>query len=840
MSVLSRRAHHSFAAEARSVAEARRFARTKLDEWGATDLVDSASLVVSELVTNAVVHTGTTARLDLRLESRDLRIEVEDRHPGRTVPMVAERPAEDSEHGRGLMITTSLAAAWGVEYTPTTKRVWAVCERAGLPAPRSPGPVEGAEQGDTRVAVVEVSPAGEVAAWNDDATHLFGWAGEEVLGTELGDLVEPAAGEAPPPDEKAFTGAATWQGSYALLCRDGTALTVFASHVPAAVDKGGVVLLVPEEQRTLLEHPRPAPVTGASSTPLGLREDALVRLGVTEYLTLAVERVRDAIAADAVYLLLTRDFDEELEVVAVSGLPGSLAGTRLPAGAPGTPDPHNPRLPVVVHDLEETSVPLLTGTELRSLVAVPVIVEGRVIGSLGAASERLEGFTDDQSVELQRYADSLAVGADRARLQASERERRGWLSFLADAGYLLAGSLDPEMTMAITGQILVPRIATWCAIHLTDPRGNQVLHQVWHEDERQVEPLRDLLEERDGDEPGAADPLEHGVPGYFVTHIPLAARGRTIGGLTLGRTRGELSRSEFYPVVDSIARRAALAIDNARAHGELQTVGRTLQESLLPPSVPAVPGVDVGVVYEPADETAAAGGDFYDLFAVEGGRWCFVVGDVCGAGAAAAAITGLARHTIRALVRAGFPIADTLERLNDAILDEGERSRFLTLVCGTLQPVDGRMQLTLVNAGHPAPFLVENGGAENGGDGNGGTGNAGTVRELGTPQPLLGVMDNASYHAEHHVLHRGDLLVTLTDGVLERRRDPDHMLGVAGVVAELRAATRLPAQAVAERLRRRVADFAEEPSHDDIAILALRVETGRVETGRVETGRSDA
>ncbi len=112
-------------------------------------------------------------------------------------------------------------------------------------------------------------------------------------------------------------------------------------------------------------------------------------------------------------------------------------------------------------------------------------------------------------------------------------------------------------------------------------------------------------------------------------------------------------------------------------------------------------------MYEAAGERSLAGGDFYDVFPLGGGRWCFAVGDVCGTGAEAAAVTGLARHTIRALGLAGFPVADILERLNAAILEEGERSRFLTLVCGTLEEDGGgRLRMSLVSAGHPLPFVV--------------------------------------------------------------------------------------------------------------------------------------
>ncbi|MGH3362875.1 MAG: PP2C family protein-serine/threonine phosphatase, partial [Nocardioides sp.] len=251
----------------------------------------------------------------------------------------------------------------------------------------------------------------------------------------------------------------------------------------------------------------------------------------------------------------------------------------------------------------------------------------------------------------------------------------------------------------------------------------------------------------------------------------------------------------------------ALAIDNAHAHGALLATGQALQRSLLPPVLPSVPGLDVGVVYQATGEGASAGGDFYDLFPLDGGSWCLVVGDVCGAGAEAAAVTGLARHTIRSLTRAGFPVAPALERLNAAILDEGERARFLTLVCATFRLQAGRLQLSLVNAGHPAPFVA---------------GVDAEVRRIGTPQMLLGVEERVEYVAEEHALEHGELLVALTDGVLERRAG-SRMLEDEGVEVELAQVGAGPAQAVAERLLRMVVEFADDPPSDDMAILALRV-----------------
>ena len=824
------RAHRSFAADARSVADARRFTRARLQEWGAGELMDCAALVVSELVTNAVVHAGTSARLGLRLQGRDLRVEVEDHHPGRSVPLVTERPSDEAERGRGLLITTSLSTAWGVEYTATSKRVWALCAgdptaaAAHVPADGLATPEQAADHATehltehpadhatVRVAVVEVGHDGGVLRWNEDATVLFGWHSGEVVGRPWADLVETPLGEGLPGDPADPSVGAPWQGVYAVLHRDGATVEVFASHLRNG--ERTAVLLVPADHRALLERAAPAPPNGTRGdpAPLGMRPDAILRLGADDYLALAVEHVRDPVSADATYLLLSHDVTGELELVAVSGLPETLVGTRLVTGSPGAPDAHRPRLPVLVPDLTEVDVPVLAGTELRSLLVVPLVVEGRVVGGLGAASVRPDAFTDEQAVLLQRFADSIALAADRARLQASERQRRDWLSFIADAGDLLAGSLDQDMTMAITGQVVVPRIARWCAIQLLDVRGRAVLQQVWHEDEEQVETVRRALTKAAAGK-GAGDDVT--ILGQPSTAIPLVARGRTIGFLVVGRSRAEMVRSEFYLVAESIARRAALAIDNARTHGNLQAVGRALQESLLPASTPSAPGLDIGVVYEAAGEDTVAGGDFYDVFPAGTGTWWFVVGDVCGTGAEAAAVTGLARHTIQALARAGFGVAGTLERLNTAILDEGERARFLTLVCGTLRLERGRVQLTLVNAGHPQPFLVDAGGR---------------VREIGTPQPLLGVVETAAYAPESYELDRGDLLVALTDGVLERR-DGATMLGEQGLDAELAAMVDLPAQAVAERIRRLAVDFSDTPQRDDMAILAIRVEMGASSTG---------
>ena len=829
-------AQRTFAPEGHSVSQARLFVRQALSEWDAEDLTDEAVLATSELVTNAVVHAGTPVQVALDLDPQALRLEVQDLHPHRSLPLGLPGADDDAEHGRGLFITAAIAGSWGVDYSAGAKRVWLRIERGDAPAGTARPPVSRttAELDSLGVGLVELSADGVVRSWNHDAERMFGWGAEEVLGRPWLELVEPA-------DHGAITSTRPgvpswaderWQGVLAVRRREGAAAQVFVSRASGPPGEGSVLLLVPTARRGLLEWPAPRTRPAAAEhDPLGLREDALNRLGSQAYLELVVERARDRLSAQGAYLLLSRDFDADFEVATVSGFDSSVRGTRLERGDVGAPDARNPQLPVMSPDLTQADAAWLRGHGLRSLLVVPVVMEGRVIGALGVGSEAVDGFSDEQAVLLQRIGNAMAAAADRARLRVSQRERRGWLSFLAEAGDLLAGSLDQDMTMAITGQIVVPQLATWCAVYLDDSRGLPVLQQVWHRDERLVSALRTALEQAGAEgavaTPGARRTVSARVAGNpggehslgdeqlkgEVLDIPLIARGRRIGGLTLGRAIGDPLHGEAFVVAESVARRAALAIDNARAHGELQAVGEALQRSLLPVSIPTAPAFDVGVVYEAAGERSLAGGDFYDLFPVAGGRWWFAVGDVCGTGAEAAAVTGLARHTIRALAFAGFPVTSTLERLNSAILEEGERSRFLTLVCGTLTPASGgRLRLSLVCAGHPLPFVVRRDGR---------------IEQIGRPQSLLGVLDHVAFVDDDYLLDRGDLMVAVTDGVLERR-EGHRMLEEEGLRADLAAAGGdLPAQAVAERIRRLVGDFAPGPQVDDMAVLAIRVTPNR-------------
>jgi serine phosphatase RsbU (regulator of sigma subunit) len=299
------------------------------------------------------------------------------------------------------------------------------------------------------------------------------------------------------------------------------------------------------------------------------------------------------------------------------------------------------------------------------------------------------------------------------------------------------------------------------------------------------------------------------APSLRATALALFGRGRPVGTLVLGTPEHRLPR-DVLELAEDLGRRAGLALDNARLYSERTATAQAFQRVLLPPQLPDVPGADIGVAYAAAGSGNEVGGDFYDVFPLDAGRWGFAIGDVCGKGPEAAAVTGLARLTLRLLGQESHPVPDVLARLNAAILAEGPRSRFVTLVSGSLRPVaaasGGGVGLSLVCAGHPLPLVLRPDG---------------TVRPVGTSQPLLGVLPEVTFRSDAVLLEPGDTLVCVTDGVTERRSE-HGMFGEEGLVAVLRRCAGAPAPEIAAEIHRTVVGYSREPARDDLAVLVLR------------------
>ncbi|MFJ4624730.1 SpoIIE family protein phosphatase [Streptomyces sp. NPDC088812] len=871
-SVITARAAASFEPVGRSVATARSFVRDTLQGWGFADIVDDAVVLTSELVTNAVVHAGTHADVLCLRTDAGVRIEVADRYPEREVPLQgspASMGSPDREGGRGLQLCAAIAGRWGVEYTPTHKNVWFQLDVPERPVgTRAAGPSLPADllplaDGRVRVAVVQIDRTGSISSWNEDAEDLFGYPADLVTGKSLTDLA------AWPHTPGTSTGIAEalrlsrWEGSYGIRGANGRVIPVYASHLRVRDTDGDpstVCLLVRDHERAVLQTPSRIP-SSADAAPAGDGQNTdpfEVFIGspapddLDGLLQRTVERARDMLDGDSAFLLLATDDETELEVRASTGLPSARQRfARVPVEA-GPGRYGSARMPAVHEDLLAVpgAVPLLNGTGMRSVVTVPLKVEGRLTGSLGVAAESPGRYSNEEALRLQFAADRIALAVESARLGELERLRRGSLSFLVEASDLLAGTLDRDQTLALMAQMTVPTLATWCAVYtIADQASDPYLSYVLHEDEELIDGIKSLLSKIAPPDPvptpgarvwsapgeaaheaalrssmrslglsgGPTHQVASGIGPTLATAaavggetvvLPLVARNRVIGMLTLGKPTDEHFRQEILELAEDLSRRAALALDNARLYSERTAISQSLQRSLLPPELPEIAGVEVEVIYRAAGEGNEVGGDFYDIFPISDGAYGFAIGDVCGTGPNAAAVTGLARHALRLLAREGLSGPAVLERLNSAILDEGARSRFLTLLYGEMRPQeDGSAELKVVCAGHPLPLRLRQDG---------------TVEAAAEPQPLLGVMEDLELYEQSVTLDPGDVLLCVTDGVTERR-EGTRMLGDDGLADVLTACTGLTAGAVAARIMRAVERFASDAPSDDMAILAMRV-----------------
>jgi PAS domain S-box-containing protein len=449
----------------------------------------------------------------------------------------------------------------------------------------------------------------------------------------------------------------------------------------------------------------------------------------------------------------------------------------------------------------------------------------------------IRDITERKRAEEERAA--LLAAERAARQEAEDAGRR--VRFLLEASTALTSSLDYLESFQALGRVAVQGLADLCLIDLLEEDGGISRMVAAHADPARAELAARLLASppdpagrhpvatviRTGRSSFSSDMTEEFLRNtsrdeehYRVIRqlefrsyvsVPLMARGRVLGAITLVSTgRGRRFDRADLALAEDLAGRAALALDNARLYRERDYVARTLQHSLLPPGVPDIPGAEVAARYLAAGEGNEVGGDFYDVFAMAGGSWGLVIGDVRGKGAGAAAVMGLVRHTIRAAAMQEREPSRILTIVNDAMMQQATEERFATVAFVRLDPRDGGAGLTVCVGGHPLPRIVRAGGR---------------VEAVGTPGVLLGLFAEPPLTDHRSVLSEGETLVLYTDGVTEERSDAGFFgdLRLDRVLADVAG---LDAAAAAERLEDEVLRFVSGPPRDDIAILLLRLVPG--------------
>ena len=294
------------------------------------------------------------------------------------------------------------------------------------------------------------------------------------------------------------------------------------------------------------------------------------------------------------------------------------------------------------------------------------------------------------------------------------------------------------------------------------------------------------------------------VRSYLAVPV-VTSDGGVAGGLFFGHSEPGMFSAEDEHMVAGIAAQSAIAIENARLYQERTRTAQTLQRALLPPHLPQIAGLELAASYRAAGEGNEVGGDFYDVFRQSDGSWALVVGDVCGKGPQAAAVTALARYTLRAHAVAGLRPSYLLARLNDALLRQ-RAPGFVTVALARLEFNDGGARVELTTAGHPLPILFAGGVAT-------------AIGDVGTP---LGIVEQPELPEISVQLAPGDLLAFYTDGVSEAAA-PRLILDeveLAALVAE--RAAEGPGAVVAHLEASAVTNAGGNP-RDDIACLAVQV-----------------
>jgi serine phosphatase RsbU (regulator of sigma subunit) len=433
----------------------------------------------------------------------------------------------------------------------------------------------------------------------------------------------------------------------------------------------------------------------------------------------------------------------------------------------------------------------------------------------------------------------------------SVREHRRRLKFLIDATASFDTSLDPAEALRNLARAAVPELAELCVIDLLDRNGaiaSTVAASVDPDVAIGVESLRrrvpldlggshpvalalaegtpcvvdDLTDERELSQAAQSD--EHQLfmrsAGYRSAAVfPMIARGRTHGAISfLHIGRDARYGREVLAVLEDLSGRAAMAFDNARLYAERTRVAQTLRRSLMPSVLPAIPGLELASFFRPLGAGSEVGGDFYDVFGDEHSCW-LVVGDVCGKGADAAALTGFLRHTTVAYARDATSPRKVLSQVNRVMLDQDFGGRFATAILVNLRSDGAQVTATLASAGHPAALLARSDGS---------------TQQFAERGSLLGVFADPVIEEVSTVLGVGDSLALYTDGLMEAHA-PARTVTPEQMVEQLQRRSPAGAQDAIDALLGLVE--LDEDVRDDIAILSARVVPVAANVQRLRTAQ---
>lgn len=485
---------------------------------------------------------------------------------------------------------------------------------------------------------------------------------------------------------------------------------------------------------------------------------------------------------------------------------------------------------------------------VRSYLAVPVVSRsGEVLGGLVFGHERAGVFDESDERLVSGIASHAAIAIDNGRLLAAAEVQRHAAVTAANRLARLhalavrlgtARSADAVAEAVVAeGAAAVGSVATSLCGLTADGAALEILASSGVSDDAAAgyrtialdaaTPINDAFRqrtavllrstaERDASYPGLAGVR---AVGRSFAAVPVEVQGRPFGVLAVSFPDERDFTEDDRSLLDAVALQGGQALGRARLADAERRAARTLQQSLLPPGELRIPGLEVATRYHAFGDETEVGGDFYDAFALGDGSGAadgpdgpgafgVVMGDVRGKGIQSAAVTALARYTVRAASQCDRRPSEALALVNRAIYEQDDPERFCTVVHLHLRPAgDGSFDVELAVAGHPLPLLMTP---------------AGEVRAVGRTGTVVGLFADPELHDVRERLTPGDALVLFTDGVLEAR-SPDGRFAPDLIEKALRDVAGHSAEDIAAAVERAVLRFEGGQARDDMALLVLRV-----------------
>jgi PAS domain-containing protein/anti-sigma regulatory factor (Ser/Thr protein kinase) len=708
-----------------------------------------------------------------------------------------------------------------------------------------PDPEPGTVLDSLKVAVVMLDTTGRILLWSPLAEEMLGWAGEHIVGRRVSALMAPA--EPPEPPDPSGTaepsGAARgrrrmtevplpgpaerilaellrhgrWSGLLSLRHRDGHIVQAEA-RASLLVDGEGrpfVLASVAESSRLrILEHDLAALDALFGSSPLGVAifdtdlryvrvNEALARMNKLAAADHAGRRVEEIVQGPAAERLAKLQRD-----VLDTGVPAIDVLLPPRPGAPGAPGDagemigwrsasyhrledragHVLGISCTVMDVSERQTALAKIERARQRLALINDVGARIADLLDVhliaktlAQTVVPAFSDFSGVILHS---AVAEGGELHRGQAGEITEMRQLGI----GAVRAGP-DVERMISIGRIVQVTRESVFGTVLRT---GRPQL----------IGTAEELRATTHPDDPSVEAALELGVHSLIV--VPLRARGIVLGLFVITRVgEREPFDQDDLALANELADRAGASLDNARLYVREREGALMLQRGLLPQHVPHPPGVRIAHRYVPAGSGAEAGGDWFDVIPLAGGRVALVVGDVMGHGLRAAATMGRLRTAVRTLAGLDMPPEELLRRVDDLGEDLAQRPGegwMATCVYAVYDPSTRR--LAVASAGHFPPVLV---------------GPEGT-RQLDVPPGVPLGVGGVEFESVEADVPDGSVLVLYTDGLVESRGED-----ITEGMQRLRTVLRRPVPSLEEACDELLAVMRRGGEPDDVALLMARL-----------------